>query len=349
MQNFRNYYSFLNIERDTPPDGIKQAYRKLARQFHPDVNPGNKVAEDRFKDINEAYEVLSDPERRAQYDKFGSFWKQQGFQGTNAKRPWSPGWPGATEPKPQEEREDFAQFRDFNSFVDELLNRRSAPAESKPNRPPSQNASTAYEGDWADDWQSQPRREKPFEPEQMRPRREDPPPPQEIAQASPRDAEAALQVPLEKAFSGGKERVRLEDGRSLEIVMPAGMVNGQKVRLRGQGISGGDLYLLIEVPPHPKFRLDGIDIFYQLPVTPAEAILGGPIEVPTISGPVRMNLPNPLRSGQKLRLTKKGFWDGGGDRGDQIVEITIQLPKELSDQERELYEKLRQIETNPRG
>jgi curved DNA-binding protein len=156
-------------------------------------------------------------------------------------------------------------------------------------------------------------------------------------------------VPLERAFAGGKERVRLEDGRSLEIVMPAGMVNGQKVRLRGQGISGGDLYLLIEVPPHPKFRLDGVDVFYQLPITPAEAVLGGPIAVPTISGPVRMNMPNPVRSGQKLRLGKKGFWDGEGDRGDQIIEIVIQLPKELSDQERDLYEKLRQVETNPRG
>jgi curved DNA-binding protein len=343
MQNFRNYYAILDTERDTPPDGIKQAYRKLARQFHPDVNPGDKVAEDRFKEIAEAYEVLSDSERRAQYDKFGSFWKQQGFQ-QGAKRPWG-GW-GTTAPKTTEieEEEDFSQFREFNEFVDTLLNGRSK--ETPKGR--SKNTSRPSEpDDWADDWvpQRRPAQEDPYT---MPPRREEPRP-QEIGQAQPRDAEASLVVPLERAFAGGKERVRLEDGRSLEIVMPAGMVNGQKVRLRGQGISGGDLYLLIEVPPHPKFRLDGVDVFYQLPITPAEAVLGGPIAVPTISGPVRMNMPNPVRSGQKLRLGKKGFWDGEGDRGDQIIEIVIQLPKELSDQERDLYEKLRQIETNPRG
>jgi curved DNA-binding protein len=342
MQNFRNYYAILDTERDAPPDGIKQAYRKLARQFHPDVNPGNQVAEDRFKEINEAYEVLSDAERRAQYDKFGSFWKQQGFQKDSEKRPWG-GW-GNSPKSPVEEEEDFSQFRTFNDFVDVLLSGRSATNKQGP----TDRASRPSEpDDWADDWVPQ-RRPPQEDPYTMPPRREEPRP-QEISQAQPRDAEASLVVPLERAFAGGKERVRLEDGRSLEIVMPAGMVNGQKVRLRGQGISGGDLYLLIEVPPHPKFRLDGVDVFYQLPITPSEAVLGGPIAVPTISGPVRMNLPNPVRSGQKLRLGKKGFWDGGGDRGDQIIEIVIQLPKALSDQERELYEKLRQIETNPRG
>ena len=126
------------------------------------------------------------------------------------------------------------------------------------------------------------------------------------------------------------------------------MVKGQRIRLRGQGIDGGDLYLTIDVPPHPFFRISGADIFCQIPVTPPEAVLGGAIEVPTLDGLVKMMIPPGVRSGQKLRLGGKGY-PIEGDRGDQIVEIQIVTPKELTPQERELYEKLRLLESfNPR-
>jgi curved DNA-binding protein len=126
------------------------------------------------------------------------------------------------------------------------------------------------------------------------------------------------------------------------------MLTGQRIRLKGQGVSGGDLFLTIDVPPHPFFRLDGADIFCQVPVTPTEAVLGSPIEVPTLDGLVKMMIPAGVRSGQRLRLGGKGY-PVEGDRGDQIVEIQIVTPKELSAQERELYEKLRQLEAfNPR-
>jgi curved DNA-binding protein len=163
--------------------------------------------------------------------------------------------------------------------------------------------------------------------------------------ATRRDIEARLTLPLEKAYQGGSERIRLEDGRSLEVTMPPAMVTGQTIRLRNQGISGGDLYLKITVDPHPLFKLEGANIFCQVPVTPSEATLGGQVEAPTLDGPVKMTIPPGVRSGQRFRLGNKGYPVENGQRGDQLVEIQIVTAKNITPQERELYEKLREIET----
>lgn len=314
MQNFRNYYAILGVSRDATIDEIKKSFRKLARQYHPDMNPGDKTAEEKFKDLGEAYEVLSDVGKRAQYDQYSNFWKQTGFQGT---APWAKTWGNRSNGRAASEDLDFSQFRDFNSFVDELLNRRDEADSSNnatdPYRPGK--TKTAYT----------------------------------VSRNSARNAEANLTVPLERAYTGGRERIRLEDGRSLEVNMPPGMVTGQKIRLRGQGVAGGDLFLNIEVPPHPFFQLDNADIYCELPITPTEAVLGGPIEVPTLDGLVKMMIPPGVRSGQRLRLGGKGY-PIDGERGDQIVEVQIVSPRDLTLQERELYEKLRQLETfNPRS
>lgn len=312
MQNFRNYYAILGVSRDATIEEIKQSFRKLARQYHPDMNPGDTTAEEKFKDLGEAYEVLSDVSKRAQYDQYSRFWKQSGFQGAAdwAKTAWE-----KRADRPNSEM-DFGQFRDFNSFVDELLNRPTEPSSSEPQDPYRPGTTkTAYT----------------------------------VSRNNPRNAEANLTVPLERAYTGGRERIRLEDGRSLEVNMPPAMVTGQKIRLRGQGVAGGDLFLNITVPPHPFFQIDGADIYCQLPITPIEAVLGGPIEVPTLDGLVKMMIPPGVRSGQKLRLGSKGY-PSENERGDQIVEIQIVSPRDLSPQERDLYEKLRQIETfNPRA
>jgi curved DNA-binding protein len=160
-----------------------------------------------------------------------------------------------------------------------------------------------------------------------------------------RDIEARLSVPLEKAYSGWCERVRLEDGRSIEVEMPSGMMSGQKIRLKGQGFNGGDLYLKIDVSPHPFYQLQDGDIDCRVPVTPVEAILGRAIEVPTLDGPVKMNLPPGVQSGRRLRLAEKGYPRPDGSRGDQIVEIEVVIPPEVPAEARELYEKLYQLET----
>ncbi|PSB27025.1 DnaJ C-terminal domain-containing protein [Stenomitos frigidus] len=319
MQDFRNYYDILGVARDATVDEIKKAFRRLARQFHPDLNPGDKQAEDKFKDINEAYEVLSDPTKRAQYDQFGKFWQQRGFKGGQPPKA-SRSWDGRSDRVGDDV--DFAEFADFNSFVDQLLNRR---ANKDTSSAPRTGTRDYYQPGTTKTTYTVPR-------------------------ATRRDAEARLEVPLEKAYTGGQERIRLEDGRSLEVNMPAGMVTGQRIRLKGQGVAGGDLYLKIEVTPHPFFRLEGSDIQCLLPVTPSEAVLGGPLEVPTLDGLVKMTIPAGVRTGQRLRLAAKGYPTANGRRGDQIVEIQVMVPRDPSSQERDLYEKLRQLETfDPRA
>ncbi len=307
LQNFRDYYELLGVPRDASNEEIKKVYRQLARRYHPDVNPGNKEAEEKFKDIGEAYEVLSDQGKRAQYDQFSRYWKGGSRKQKTDSRSGRSGI----------EELDFGQFSDFNTFLEQVLgrnnNRVGATADTGTRdvfRPGTKR--TAYTVS---------------------------------SRAGRRNVEARLTLPLEKAYQGGKERIRLEDGRSLEVSLPDGMFTGQSIRLREQGIAGGDLYLKITVSPHPFFKVEGADIFCQLPITPSEAVLGGQVEVPTLDGLVKMSIPSGVRSGQRLRLANKGYPDDKGRRGDQIVEIQIVAPKNLSSQERELYEKLRQIET----
>jgi curved DNA-binding protein len=329
MQDIRNYYELLGVKRDASADEIKQAFRRLARQYHPDLNPGDKSAEDKFKDISEAYEVLSDRSKRSQYDKFTGFWRKN-----RTKAP-------ATEPREPRDRsteeEEFGD--DFNTFIDRLLGRKK---ESN-NSPRDRSARTEAPGDRnaRNNDRRNPR-------EQREPDRHNFTEPQ--ARLNPKNLEAELTLPLDKAYLGGRERITIqEDGRSLEVDMPPGMIPGQKIRLRGQGLGGGDLYLKINVSPHQFFRLEGVNIYCQLPVTPAEAVLGGFIEVPTLDGLVKISLPQSITSGQKLRLAGKGFPGEDGRRGDQLLEIQIVVPKSLLPAERELYEKLREIESfNPR-
>jgi curved DNA-binding protein len=336
MQNFRDYYEILGVPTEASSDEIKKAFRRLARQYHPDLNPGDKTAEEKFKDIGEAYEVLSDLNKRSQYDQFSRFLKKKG--GFNKKTAKAPSFRtsdndglfrnrnGSGRSSPQEV--DFNQFGDFNSFVEQLLGRRSA-AKSVATAPDP--ASVRISSSDA------------YRPGTTRTAYT------VSSRSNRKDVEARLTLPLEKAYEGGRERIRLEDGRSLEIDLPAGMVTGQRVRLKGQGIAGGNLYLKITVAPHPFFKLEGSDIFCQLPVTPSEAVLGGLIEVPTLDGRVKMTVPSGVRSGQRLRLANKGYPNANGARGDQLVEIQILVPKDPSPEARELYEKLRQIENfNPR-
>jgi curved DNA-binding protein len=336
MQNFRNYYDILGVSKDATIEDIKRSFRRLAREFHPDMNPGNKAAEEKFKDINEAYEVLSDSNKRAQYEHYAQYWKQKGFQSATRSNVW-----GGNVRNAGTDDFNFSEFADFNTFVDQVLNNRTNhrtnhrsanvranPAPATGSKPTARSPKNSY-----------------IPGSHKTSRTVSSPPP-----TRPRDAEARLTIPLEKAYLGGRERIRLEDGRSLEVNMPAGMFTGQLIRLQGQGVAGGNLYLKIDVAPHPFFKLEDNAIFCQLPVTPSEAVLGGAVEVPTLDGPVKMNLPPGVRSGQRLRLANKGYPTAEGDRGDQIVEIQIVVPKDLTDEEQELYQKLRQIETfNPRA
>ena len=314
MQNFRNYYEILGVPKTATADELKRSYRRLARKYHPDLNPNDKAAEERFKDIGEAYEVLSDTTKRQQYDRFGQYWKQGGFQGQGGRPPAS-----REQYTPDFERGgytgdvDFSQYNDFQEFVDQLLGkfRTNERAQDTSGGASSYRTNT----------QTQPR-----------------PTPR-------RDSEALLELPLERAYVGGRERIRLEDGRSLEVNMPAGVLSGQRIRLKGQGASGGDLYLKITLKPHTFFTLEGSDIRCQLPISPSESVLGIQVEVPTLSGLVKLTIPPAVKSGQQLRLSGKGFPKDARTFGDQYVEVQIVVPKTPSKRERELYEQLLEIQS----
>ena len=289
MPEVRNYYEMLGVTKNASSNEIKKAYRTLAIKYHPDRNLGNKAAEERFKDINEAYEILSDQTRRVQYDQSIS-------------------------------KRDFISKTGIGNFRRGNAGTRGATAQRQRSR---------------------------VDPQDFRPgttKRE-----RVVSRSSRRDIEAKLTLGLDEAYRGGKRKIRLEDGRSLEVDMPARIANGRRIRLSGQGIEGGDLYLKITVARHPFFEVQGKNIYCQIPVTPTEAILGSAIEVPTIDGLVKVSVPDGVRSGQRLRLANKGYFDKSGERGDQLVEIQIVAPKEISSEEKELYEKLRELEQfNPR-
>ncbi|MEN9201857.1 MAG: J domain-containing protein [Thermostichus sp. DG_1_6_bins_120] len=313
MQNFKDYYKILGVSKTATPDEVKQAFRRLARKYHPDVNPGDKTAEEKFKDINEAYEVLSDPGKRKQYDQFGQYYQQSGFRASRDPYAGSPfgaedfgasGFGGGV---------DFNQFEDFQDFIDQLLGRVKGPASDRSGGFSGSANNTSY------------------------------------------DAEASIQISILEAYEGGRRRLRVGGNRTLEVNLPPGITPGKRIRLRGQGHpnpngGAGDLYLKIELKDHPFYRLEGFDVYCDLPISPSEAVLGAQVEVPTLDGMVKLRIPAGTPSGRKLRLAERGFPKGNGERGDFYVVVQIHLPSQVSEQERELYEKLRQVQSyDPRA
>lgn len=299
--DFKDYYAVLGVSRSADADEIKRSFRKLARKYHPDLNPNDAVAEARFKEINEAYEVLSDGEKRKKYDQFGQYWKQAGQGGFGG------GYGGGGF-----EDADFGRFNNFDEFINELLGRFNQPGGSSGFGGGARGPAGAGFGG----------------PGQT---------------ATNLDQEAKLSLSLGDAFKGTRKSIRA-NGRSIEVTIPAGVKEGSKVRLRGKGLASsygqrGDLYLIIALQSHPFFQLDGENLVCEVPIAPDEAALGTQIEVPTPDGRVTVNIPAGIRSGQSLRLRGKG-WPKRGSRGDQLVKVVIATPKNLSSEEKVLYEQL---------
>ncbi|RMF21855.1 MAG: J domain-containing protein [Cyanobacteria bacterium J083] len=325
--DFKDYYEILGVSKTATPEEIKKAYRKLARKYHPDLNPGDEAAEKRFKEINEAHEVLSDPEKRAKYDQFGQYWKQAA-----AGAPPTGAGVGT-------EGFDFSQYGSFDDFINELLGRfgtrggRGAPGGR---RVYSYRTSTpgggfgGFEdifGGGGGGFQT------------------------EVPAA---DTEAAITLTFSEAFHGTQKRFQI-DGETITVRIPPGAKPGSRIRIKGKGRTSpfsqqrGDLYLTVDLQPHPLFKFEGDNIVCEIPITPEEAALGANIKVPTPDGSVTMTIPPGVDSGQSLRLRGKGWRDPQGNRSDLIVKLKIVTPKELTPQERECYEKLRQASSfNPR-
>jgi curved DNA-binding protein len=310
---FKDYYAILGVSKDASQEEIQRAYRKLARKYHPDVNkePG---AEETFKDVGEAYEVLKDPEKRAKYDRYGTAWKaaQQGG-GTPP-----PGYEDIWFDFRSEPGDVFSDFSGFSSFFEQLFGRGTGRGSTRGAR-----GAGPRGGQW--DWTM-----------------------------PGADQEARLTLTLEEAAHGGQREISLTDAetgqtKSYMVTIPKGVRPGQRIRLAGQGRKGssgspaGDLYLLIELLPHASLRLEGKDLYTTLAVTPWEAVLGTQVRLPTLAGAVNVKVPPGSSSGRRIRLKGKGFPDTRSGAGDLYADLTIVVPQSLTDQERRLFEELAQV------
>ena len=315
--NFKDYYAILGVSKTASPEEIKKKFRKLALKYHPDRNPDNKEAEARFKEISEAYEVLSDTDKRAKYDRFGQYWQQAG----SGQPQWSNGGVNV-----DINGFDFSQYGNFEEFINELLGRFSTAGESTSRSysygDSSKTSSTYSSVNNFDDFGSFGN------------------------QTAAYNREATIRLSFADAFNGTTKRINLGD-ESVEFRIPPGAKQGSRIRIRGKGKSipysqqRGDLYLNVELQSHSFFKFEDDNLVCEIPVTPDEAVLGASIDIPTPDGMVTMKVPPGIRSGQTLRLRGKGWSSPQGKRGDQLVKIIITTPKRISPIEKEYYEKIR--------
>lgn len=324
----KDLYSQLGVSRDTPQADIKKAYREATRKFHPDKNPGNTEAEEKFKAASTAYEVLGDPDKRKLYDEFGEMSLTKGFDPQRARaykqaqqRRYTGGFAGGGGgggaspfggfgPGEGVFFDDFGEAKE-TSF-DDLLSR-------------------LFGGGRVRTQQARPRARKGF------------------------DITGEIEVSFLDALHGVTVPLRVEsqDGtaKTLDVKVPQGMPDGGKLRLRGQGGSGsppGDILLTVRVKAHPWLRRDGTNLRMTLPVTALEAYRGGPIEVPTPWGSVTLKLPEGSQNGQTLRLRGRGIKQPGKDDGDLLVTLDVRLPKTRDDSLLEALSKLQSGE-DPRA
>jgi curved DNA-binding protein len=312
---YKDYYKTLGVDKNASEKEIKAAYRKLARKYHPDVNPNDPQAETRFKEINEANEVLSDPEKRAKYDQLGADWQR--WQQTGG-RPGDFNW-GQYAPGPGGERvhvryaspedlEDiFGGGSPFSDFFTSMFGGMSG------------------RGSRSGGFEYRPR------PQQGQ------------------DFDQPVEISLVEAYQG-TTRVLNKDGRRLEVKIPAGAKTGTRVRMRGEGGAGvaggqaGDLYLAVEVPPDPRFERKEDDLYVTVPVDLYTAVLGGEVPVPTLAGSVNLKIPSGSQNGQTVRLRGKGMpkLNKPGESGDLYARLEVRLPTRLTPRQRELFEQLRQ-------
>lgn len=324
---YKDYYKSLGVSRTATEDEIRKAFRKLAREYHPDVAKDKKVAEEKFKEINEAYEVLSDPDKRRKYDTLGENWKQGGGFG-----------PGAGQHRSWRASDGDEQFEfggtGFSDFFEQIFGAMGGRTHGRRGSPFGQQFSERGQ-----------------------------------------DMEADILVTLSEAMSGSVRKINLRrnircnrcggTGRmqnrvcpactgegatsqtqSYQVRVPAGVREGQRLRIAGQGEAGmggappGDLYLRVKFAAHPDFRVDGGNIIYELRLAPWEAALGTNVNVPTLDGSISIRIPQGTQPGQKLRVKGRGLPDREGGRGDLFVVAHIEMPANLTEQERVLWEKL---------
>jgi len=305
---YKDYYQSLGVPRTATADELKKSFRKLAREFHPDVAKDKKKAEEKFKEINEAYEVLSDPDKRKKYDELGANWKS----GAEFRPPPGHGGFGGGQTFHRGGRSGGVEFEfqgtGFSDFFEQLFGaqRRGGMGGGR--------------GGFADEQMAEPSR----------------------------DIEGDIMVTLEEARAGSVRTVTVRHENrtdSQQVKIPAGITEGQKLRIAGRGEGGGDLYLRVRLAKHPDFDVDGHNLIYELELAPWEAALGAEIAVPTLDGKVNIKIPAGTASGQKLRVRGRGL----GKTGDLIVATKIVVPGKISDAQKKLWEQLaKESKFNPR-
>jgi curved DNA-binding protein len=322
FMEFKDYYAILGVDRNASAADIKKAYRKLVRKYHPDVSK-EKNAEERTKEINEAYEVLGDQTKRSKYDQLGANWRD----GQDFTPP--PGW----QRREKVYTSDFGNFGaggDFSDFFESLFGGGGFGAQQRQRR-------SSFEREYRGAPQQQ----------------------------QGEDIHSKYMISLPDAFNGASHTISLPittiddrgqrhtQTRTLKVKIPAGITAGQQIRLGGQGNPGlnggppGDLYLEIDITPHPVFRIEGTDIYLNLPITPWEAALGATIAVPTLGGKVELKIPGGSRSGQKMRLKGRGL--PSKPLGDQYIILQIVTPPAETPAAKKFYEHMAEtFPFNPR-
>ena len=304
---YKDYYKILGVERQSNADDIKQKYRKLALELHPDKNPGDKNAEDRFKEINEAYEVLGDPKKRAKYDQLGSSysaWERTGRQsGGFDWSQWTSGFPAGGV------RVEVGDLGDmmggFSDFFNTVFGGAGSPG-------PSMRAAPGGKG---------------------------------------RDIEHPITISLQEAFTGTSRSLQL-NGKRLEVKIPPGAKNGTKVRVSGKGAIGkrqsGDLFLVVTVEKDPRFDRKGDELHTKVLVNLLTAVLGGEVPAPTPTGDVLLTIPAGSQPGQIFRLKGRGMPNlrKKTRHGDLYVQLNVEIPEQLSDRQKELYEELLKLQNS---
>ena len=324
---FKDYYQTLGVGKTATEKEIKQAFRKLARKLHPDVNPGDKTAEARFKEINEAYEVLGDADKRRKYDELGANWRMyeqaqgQGFPGGSpfggAQDAWTINMGGSgggyRTMSPEEMQDLFGNEDPFSDFFRTFF---GGGGRETSGRARGGRAARTQKG---------------------------------------QDIEQAVELTLEEAYHGATRRVSIKEGghaRTVDVRIPVGVKDGSRVRAAGEGASGtnggtaGDLYLRVQLRPHAVFERNGSDLQTKVAVPVTTAVLGGEAQVPTVTGSVRLKIPEGTQNGQVFRLKSHGMPNIGkpDDRGDLYATVEVQLPRALTKEQRQHYEALQKLD-----
>jgi curved DNA-binding protein len=305
-----DFYQTLGVSRDVSAEDLQRAFRKLARTYHPDINK-SPDAEERFKAISEAYDVLSDPEQRRRYDAFGPDFRQV---------------------PPDVDAQTWARARAAGATGDPRRSRtragRGGPGRAEDVFSSWGSTGTAQDidldslfgGIFAGRYGGGP--------------------------VPGADQEAEIELTVEEAFTGGRRAITLPGGRTLQVTIPPGVTDGQRIRLAGQGGNGdaggpaGDLYLVVRLAPHPRYRVTGRDVTVVLPLAPWEAALGASVAIDVPGGEAKLRVPPGTSSGRRLRLRGRGLPNSKGKPGDLYAEARIMIPAQLTDAERRLFEEL---------